>query len=295
MVRAIIESSLHVNDWVASDNAAVQGFFDTLLNWLAIFLRNHTTFNLVDKFEAFAWLVRLKLDPNVTILTTTTGLLDVLTLCFGGAADGFAISNLRSAGVSFNTMLFLEAVDSDFEMKLAHAGNNRLAGLFVGVDAKGRIFFDELLEAEAHFFLIGFGLWLNSDRYWRIWEGDVFEVDWMSWVANGRTGRDFLHANHGGDIASGDFGDFFTFISEHPDETADALFVAGRSVQDGAAGSHFTSIDADEDKFTNEWIGCDLEGKSGQRLAVVSFTDDLVTSLRVDTDGLALIAIERRR
>ena len=75
MVRAIIESSLHVDNWVASDNTAVQGFFDTLLDWLAIFLRNDAALNHVDKLKALASFVRLKLNPNITVLAATTRLL----------------------------------------------------------------------------------------------------------------------------------------------------------------------------------------------------------------------------
>ncbi len=116
----------------------------------------------------------------------------------------------------------------------------------------------------------------------------------MGWVANGRTGRHLFHANHGGNIASSNLGNFFALIGEHPDETADALFVASSGVQDGTAGFHHAGVDADEDKFTNERISRNFEGESGQRLAIVGLANYLVAGLRVDTDGLTLITIERR-
>ena len=39
-----------------------------------------------------------------------------------------------------------EPVDDDLEVELAHAGDDRLAGLLVGVHAEGRVFFGELLQ-----------------------------------------------------------------------------------------------------------------------------------------------------
>ena len=77
MVRTIIEGCLDIYYWVTSDNTTSQCVFHTFLNWFAVFLRNDTTFDLVDEFEAFAWFVWLKLNPNITILTTTTRLFDL--------------------------------------------------------------------------------------------------------------------------------------------------------------------------------------------------------------------------
>ena len=48
-------------------------------------------------------------------------------------------------------------------MQLAHARHNRLPGLFIGVNAEGRILFGETLQRDAHFFLVGFGFWLDGD------------------------------------------------------------------------------------------------------------------------------------
>ena len=74
MVRTIIQRRLDINHWIASDNAALQRLFDTLHHSRAIFLRNHAALDLVDKFKALASLLWLKAHPDVTVLTTTTGL-----------------------------------------------------------------------------------------------------------------------------------------------------------------------------------------------------------------------------
>ena len=165
VIGAIIKSRLDVKHWIASDNTAFESFFGTFHNWFTIFERNDAAFNLINKLEAFTWLVWLKLNPDVAILTATAGLLDVFTLSFGSAADGFAIGYLWLASVSFNVKFTLEAVDNDIEMELAHARNNGLAGFFVGMNTEGRIFFGELAETDSHLLLVSLSLRLNGDRY----------------------------------------------------------------------------------------------------------------------------------
>ena len=87
MVRTIIQRRLDINHWIASDNAAFQGLFNTFHDSWAIFLRNHAALDLVDKFKALASFVWLKAHPDVTVLTATTRLLGVLALNFSLALD----------------------------------------------------------------------------------------------------------------------------------------------------------------------------------------------------------------
>ena len=81
-----------------------------MYSW-AVFLRHHAAFDFVDEFKAFAWLVRLKAYPDVTVLAAAARLLGVLALNLGGTFDGFAEGNLRFADISFNIELSLHAVN----------------------------------------------------------------------------------------------------------------------------------------------------------------------------------------
>ena len=227
MVRTVVESGFDVDDWVAGDDATVEGVFDTLLDRFAVFLWDDAAFDLVDELEAFARFVRLEFDPDVAVLTTATGLFDVFTLGFGGAADGFAVGNLWGAGVGFDAVFAFQAVDDDFEVKLTHAGDDSLAGFFVSVDAESRVFLGELGETDAHFFLVGLGLWLDGDRNRRIWELDGLEADGVGGIADGGASGAVFETDDGGNVASTDASDFFAFVGEHTDDTADAFFVAG--------------------------------------------------------------------
>src|SRR5438034_546604 len=79
--------------------------------------------------------LRLQLQHHMTVLAMAAGLLDEFPLGFGaGAADGFAIRNLRLADVGFDAELASHPLHQDFQMQLAHAGNDGLARFLIGVD-----------------------------------------------------------------------------------------------------------------------------------------------------------------
>jgi hypothetical protein len=76
----------------------------------------------------------------------------VRVIVFGRLADGLAISHLRLAHVGAHAELAHHAVHDDFEVQLAHAGKNRLAGFGIGRNhAERRIFLRQLLIAMPSF------------------------------------------------------------------------------------------------------------------------------------------------
>jgi hypothetical protein len=62
-------------------------------------------------------------------------------------------------------------------MKLAHAGDDRLAAFLVGLDAEGRILGGEAVEREAHLLLVALGLGLDRDLDDRIGELHALQDD----------------------------------------------------------------------------------------------------------------------
>ncbi len=90
--------------------------------------------------------MRFELDPNIAVLSAAAGLADKPALLFDRFADRFLISDLRLAHVGADIEFAQQAIDDDFQMQLAHAGDNRLAGFFVGANFKRRIFRGELLQ-----------------------------------------------------------------------------------------------------------------------------------------------------
>ena len=67
-------------------------------------------------------------------------------------------------------------------MELAHAGDDRLAGLLVGADLEGRVFLGEREERLAQLVLVGLGLGLDGDVDDRLGELDVLEHDRLARV-----------------------------------------------------------------------------------------------------------------
>src|SRR5690554_2406725 len=83
------QRDLDVHDGVAGHHARRQSFLNTLVDRGDVFARNHTALDGVDKLVAAARLERLELEHDVTVLTTTAGLLDEFAFdFFAGLADG---------------------------------------------------------------------------------------------------------------------------------------------------------------------------------------------------------------
>ena len=113
MVASVIKRRLDINYWIAGDNTAIEHFLDAFLNGWAVLLRNHATFDLIDKLKAFASFIWLESNPNVTVLTTTTRLLSMLTLGFSHTLNRFTEGNLWLTDICFNVKLTLHSVDQN--------------------------------------------------------------------------------------------------------------------------------------------------------------------------------------
>src|SRR5205807_7339883 len=120
-------------------------FFDTLFDRGDVFARNNSADDLVLHHEAFAALARSKIDFDVAVLTASAGLFDQLADAVRVGGDGFAIRDLRFARVRVHFEFAEHAVANNFQMQFAHAGNDRLAGIFVGVNLESRILFGQPL------------------------------------------------------------------------------------------------------------------------------------------------------
>ena len=57
--------------------------------------------------------------------------------------DGFTARDLRCAGDGFDAMLAQQFFADHFEVELAHAGDEALAGLLMGADTEGGVLIAE--------------------------------------------------------------------------------------------------------------------------------------------------------
>src|SRR5690606_17377953 len=114
---------------------AVDALFDTR----NVFLRNRAADDLRLENEILALGVGLEHDLDASELTGTTGLLLVRVVLLVSPRNRLAIGNLRRADIRFDLELATHAVNQNVQMQLAHAGDDRLAALLVGLYAEGRI------------------------------------------------------------------------------------------------------------------------------------------------------------
>ena len=78
------------------------------------------------------------------------------------------IDDLRPAGASDDVVFAGEPVAGNFQVQLAHARDQRLAGIGILANVEGRIFIGNLLQRRQHFFGIDAGCGLDGLRDHRL-------------------------------------------------------------------------------------------------------------------------------
>src|SRR5271157_1671234 len=222
VIAAIVERGFHVHHFVAGENAAFHGLLDALIHGFNEFLGNHPADDFVEELVTFARLVGLQADLHVAVLATAARLADVFAFRLRGLANRLAIRYLRLANVGLYVELTHHAIDDDFQVKLAHTGDDRLAAVRIGIDLESGIFLRQLAESDAHFFLVALGLRLHGYRDHRRWKLDGLEHDRMLLVANRVAGGDIFQTDAGANIAGVDLGDVLTLVGVHLQQAADA-------------------------------------------------------------------------
>src|SRR3954453_9400003 len=155
VIRTVEQRHLDVDDREPGVDAGRERLADALVHRLDVFARDRAADDLVDELVAGPLLGRLELDDGVAVLTLAAGLADEAAVALGGASDRLAVGDLWLADVGGDLELADHPVDEDVEVQLAHAGDERLGGLRVGLDTEGRIFLGQALERECELVLVG--------------------------------------------------------------------------------------------------------------------------------------------
>ena len=88
-------------------------------------------------------------------LAGAAGLLFVAIIERGLAGRGLAVADVRGADGDVGLVFALHPLDVNVEVQLAHAGDERLAGLGIGGDAEGGVFLHEPVQGLGHAVLVG--------------------------------------------------------------------------------------------------------------------------------------------
>ena len=219
----------------------------------------------------------------MTVLTLTTRLTSVLGLLVGLLADGLTVSDLRCADVRLDLELTEQTVDDDLQMELAHAGDDGLTSLFVGVGLEGRILFGQLCQRDAHLLVAGLGLRLDGDADNGLGELHGLQNDGMILITQSITGGGVLQTNDSSNITCIAAVDILAVVGVHLQDAAHTLLVVLHGVVDSSTCLDLTGVDTEVCQLTNERVGSDLEGQSCEGSVVGRRTGLLLFGLRIHT------------
>ncbi len=140
----------------------LQSLGDALLDGWNEFLGDVAAPDFVVKHE-LAIGQGLDAQLHARVLAAAAGLFLVGVIVFRGLADGFAVGHLRLADVRAHAEFALHAVDNDFEVQFAHAGENGLARVGVGRNLERGIFLHQFCDGHAQLFLVGLGFGFDGE------------------------------------------------------------------------------------------------------------------------------------
>src|SRR5690625_4101642 len=136
MIGTIIERDLDIHHGIAGNHAILHGFLGTLVHSANIFPGHYTAHDIIYKFVTCTFFLWLKAEIHMAVLAAATGLTHELAFLLDLGPNGFTVSHLWRTDIGLDTKLALHAVDNDFQVQLAHAGNDSLSGFFICSHAK---------------------------------------------------------------------------------------------------------------------------------------------------------------
>src|SRR5256714_2275659 len=240
VVLTVHQRQLQAHQRVPGQHAVLHGVLRTGVHRRDELLGDAPTGDRVDELvrgSVRGDLERLQGDDHLGVLARATGLLlvrvvDLLHI----AADGLPVGHLRLTDVRLDVELAPRAVHQDFQVQLAHAGDERLTGLLVVADAEGRVLLGEALDRGTELLLVGLALRLDRPRDDRLRERHRLQDHRVRRVAERVAGGGLLETLYGDDVARGRSRPLLALVGVHLVDLADPLLaVLGGVDHRGAA------------------------------------------------------------
>ena len=208
-------------------------------------------------------------SSTLAYMALAAGLAGVFGPAGGALAQGFLVGHLRAAGVGLDAELARQAVHDDFQVQLAHAEQQSLAGVGIGADPQGRVLLGQLGQGGLAACRVRPGSWARrSSADDRLGEGDGLQDDRPVLGAQRVAGGQALHRAHGHDVAGEDLFDFLPLVGVHLQEAGDALLlVLGRVVED-RSGVGLARVDPEIGQVAQVGVVLDLEDEGGEGVVV---------------------------
>ena len=166
-------------------------------------------------------------------------------------------------------------------MQLAHAADDRLAGVFVTMYAERWVFLGQRLQGTRELVLVGLGLRLDRHVDDRLGEVQALQDDRVVLVAEGVAGGRVLEPDQSDDVAGISDVVRLTMVGVHLDDPPDAFLAVACRVEDRVALGEHARIDAGEDELAEVLVSHDLERKGRKGLLVVSQALHVLLALQV--------------
>ena len=208
VIRAVVDRALEIHHRESGQKAVRGRFHDSLFNGGNEIARDGAAENFVGELEFPAARQRLHANPAIAELAVAAGLLLVAALHVGLAANGFAIRNLRRVQLHIHAVALLQAADDHFHVLLPAAGQQKLLGLRIAIEAQRLIFFQNPLDRVAHAIFVLAASWRRWRTRWKARASCTGGIgDERRLVVQRVAGQRFLELRHGADVAGMHFGD----------------------------------------------------------------------------------------
>ena len=178
-------------------------------------------------------------------------------------------------------------------MELAHAADDGLARVRVGLHGKGRVLLGELAERDAQLVEVLLRLGLHGDTDHGIGELHGLQRITMVLRADRIARAEVLEADRRADVSGLHELDRVLVVGVHLVETGHALLLPGTGIEHVGAGIQVTGIDTDIRQTSHERIGRNLEDKTAERLGRGGLEQDFLVVRQVGR--LRRADVQRRR
>lgn len=148
MVGSVYERNSHIDKGITGHNAFLHRLDDSLLHGGTVLLWNDPPDDFIEELESAAFRQGFDIEPAVTELAAASGLFLVASLDVGFTLDGFLVGNSGGFEVHFHAEFPFHLLHVDFDMDLAHAGNDHFLRLFVAVKRQRRILLDQAVDGD---------------------------------------------------------------------------------------------------------------------------------------------------
>ena len=255
---------------IAGQHARGDRLPDAVVDRGDVLLRDHPSGDLVHELVAAAGPGGLQGDDHVAVLALAAGLADVAELdLLDLLAHRLAVGHLGLAHVGVHVELAEHPVHQDLEVELAHPGDDRLAGLLVGLDPEGRVLLGQREQGLGQFVLVGLGLRLHGHVDHRLGEGQRLQDDLVVGVAQGVAGGGLLEAHGGHDVPGVGGVEVLAGVGVHLEDPADPLLAVLGRVDHARALGQGARVDPQVGELADVGVGHDLEGQGRERGLVV--------------------------